>query len=174
MCAFPYYSLYMENMLKWNFKQKLLTDDNQWLDKQEREREEACFTFFFPSSPCLGQRVEVGVWGGKEGGWPFPGNKAELGQKPLMFILADGPPYPPHRLFGLLLCLSRYNNNQPTTHPPPPPAPWGALCAWPRVRGCPVLKPVTDKQPPFPSMFFHLYHLCFTFNLAFYLRCKTF
>lgn len=89
----------------------------------------------------------VPPWGGGEGGH-FQATKAGLGQQALMFILADCSPY----------CLAFFCVCPGTTSPPPrltennPPEAF--FCAWPRVRGCPVLKPLTHKRSSIPSPLF--------------------
>lgn len=137
---------------------------------QAWERERACFIFTPPPSPT--SPSSFSLWfcpplGRRRGGGHFQATKAGLGQQALMFILADCSPY----------CLAFFCVCPGTTSPPPrltennPPEAF--FCAWPRVRGCPVLKPLTHKHSSIPPPLFppasavcpvlSSHHLRFTF-----------
>lgn len=115
-----------------------------------------------PTSPSSFSLWFCPPLGRRGGGGHFQATKAGLGQQALMFILADCSPY----------CLAFFCVCPGTTSPPPCLAennpPEAFFCAWPRVRGCPVLKPLTHKHSSIPPPLFPpflLPQLCAPFYL---------
>lgn len=90
----------------------------------------------------------------------FQATKAGHGQQALMFILADRPPAAWPSFVSVQVQQAPPTTTTPPTpsitppHPPRKQASWGVHCVWPRVRGCPVLKPLTRQKPLTPPPVF--------------------